>query len=80
MRLTPTQQRLYDLLLDGYPHSRDELISLLDDEFNERPEDCVYAHLSNMRKQLGPHGQDIVTRGINGKSTYRLVRHITRGE
>lgn len=80
MNLTPTQQRFYDLLADGFQHSLDELILLLDDEFNEDPRLCTLVHICNMRKRLAAHGLDVIVRGANGQSTARMVRFISSGE
>lgn len=80
MNLTVTEQKIYDLLADWYPHSVDELVTCLWDDMNDRPADAVRVHISNIRKKIGQSGQDVMYRGVNGKSTYRLVRCTGPGE
>ena len=80
MKLTPTQQRIADVLADGAPHTMQELIACLWDDQAENPRDTVYVHVSNIREKIGKQGYDIISRGSNGKMTYRLVRYLTSGE
>ena len=63
---TATEQRLYTLLLDGMPHSREEVRDCVGDEYTEYM--AVAKHVSKLRRKL-PLGRDIVAR--NGH--YRLV-------
>lgn len=80
MRLTPTEQRFYDLLRDGAVHVRDELTPLLADELSVEPGNAITFHLCRMRPKLHREGLDVLVRGTNGKMTYRLVRFIGPGE
>jgi DNA-binding SARP family transcriptional activator len=80
VNLTVTEQKIYDVLSDWYPHSVDELTTCLWDDMNDGPGSALRFHMSNLRKKIGPLGQDVVHRGVNGKSTYRLVRHVLPGE
>lgn len=68
MKLTPSQRIIFDLLEDGYPHTKDELRLLLKDEFME--DHTLTTHISNLRNKINRDGFDIVTRS----SRYQLVR------
>lgn len=80
MDLTPTQRKMFDLLSDGAPHSRKEMEACLWDEASTRPADAVRNQVTKLRGALLPTGLDIVVRGANGTSTYRLMRPIGPGE
>lgn len=75
MTFTPTQQKFMDLLGDGRPHAKADLAACLWDELAK--EDSIQMHFSNMRKQLNPAGLDIVTKHIQGRIHYMLVRLLT---
>jgi hypothetical protein len=66
--LTPTQQRMYELLADGLPHSVEELQALLPDELSRL---SVKAHIWSIRRKLLT--MQIVGQKLNGKFTYRLA-------
>ena len=66
--LTPTHQRIYDILRDCQPHPLDELRACFDDDLSTP--DNIYTHLSQMRTTLRPRGIDIVVR----KGKAELVR------
>lgn len=72
--LTPTQTRIYNLLLDGMPHAKSELFALLDDELADANGTAVFKHVSEMRRVLGQRGEDVVCR--NG--CYYLTRYTGR--
>ena len=80
MKLTKTQQGMYDLLADGQAHAREELIKLLWDDQNTDPKMAVAFHVSEIRKVIGERGLDITVRGRNGSVRYTLVRPVTPGE
>ena len=80
MTFTPTQRKIFDMLLDGQPHTKKELHGCLWDDMNDDPDNCLKAHISTMRRIIGLQGLDIVARGHNGTTQYRLVRYITAGE
>lgn len=51
MRLTPTEQRILDLLADAQSHTYDEILHLLDDgEYNGRT--SVKTHISTLRSKI----------------------------
>ncbi len=54
---TPTQQRIVDVLSDGKPHRKQELVSCLWDELGNSS--TVAVHICAIRKLLPP-GEDIV--------------------
>lgn len=80
MTLTQSQQRFYDLLADGLPHSKTEFYPLLWDEENTNKDSAVQAQMSRLRRVLAPYGHAVVCRGKNGTATYRLVRSTGVGE
>ena len=70
--LTPTEDRIVKLLLDGADHSRKELCACLNDELS----DCLPVHLTKIRKKIRPQGLDIVCDRIAMR--YRMVRLLHR--
>ena len=58
IRFTPTEQRMYDLLADGLPHTRRELKACIDDELAELS--AIKKHLTNLRKKLADRSEEIV--------------------
>lgn len=74
--MTATQQRIYNMLLDGQGHTVDELFTCLDDELAQRS--TVATHICYMRRKLPP-GLVIVmiTQGSMKPRMYRLLREIT---
>ena len=77
--LTPAERRFFDLLQDGMAHPATEFYVLLWDEEGVSKNTAVRHMMCDIRKKIGVCGLDIVNRGVNGTSTYRLVRHISRG-
>lgn len=55
--MTPTQQRIMDVLSDGYAHKRADLLACID-ELAEPS--ALRQHIRRMRKVLRPRGEDIV--------------------
>lgn len=74
-QLTPTQQKIYDLLADGNLHSREEVQRCLWDELS--PLSAIPKHISMLREILNPGGLDISYSGRNGGG-YRMVRMLNR--
>lgn len=72
--LTPTEQRIYDVLSDGLAHPSAQLFAVLGDDMTEV--NTLSVHLFRMRPKLQRHGRDIVCRK-NGFTSYRLVRYLT---
>jgi len=69
---TPTEARLVDMLSDGKPHSRRELLTCIDDD------QAVFSnlrwHLCSVRKKVKPLGEDILFISGNFQSGYQHVR------
>lgn len=72
--LTPTEQRIIDLLSDGYPHHRLDLMKLLDDDMTSWK--TLAVHVYNIRRKIRPTGRDVITELVNPRAHphYRLVR------
>ena len=68
---TPVQSRMLAILSDGEAHSRKELHRCLEDDLG--PLSNIKAHLTSIRKQLRPRGEDIICE-IRGHEVY--YRHI----
>ena len=56
-RLSPTEQRIYDLLSDGLSHNREELHACLDELANSK---ALTVFVTHMRAKLRPKGEDII--------------------
>lgn len=78
VKLTPTEQRIYDLLSDGMPKPRAKVFECLDDELTAV--DTLYVHVFNLRKKLRHLGRDVVSRKGHSGATYQLVQTIDRSE
>lgn len=77
VRLTPSEQRIYDALADGGSHPKEELQKLLCDDLSENG---VYIQVSNIRSKVRPIGQDIISERWYNGVRYRRVRIVTTGE
>jgi hypothetical protein len=71
LELTPTQQRVLELLADGEPHEPRELRALLLEDLG--PLANVRQHLYHLRRKLRPEGQDIRFERLGLHVAYRLV-------
>lgn len=69
---TPTQQRIIDLLQDGLPHLRIELMKCLGDDLTTVA--TLHSHFVKLRKKLVPRGETIVCEILNRRIAYRHVR------
>jgi DNA-binding winged helix-turn-helix (wHTH) protein len=76
MPFPPVQQRMLELLSDGLPHSKEELHDCLYDELSNIA--TIQKHISLIRKQLRPHGQDILIEFIRRRVHYRHVRLLSK--
>lgn len=74
--LTPTEQRIIDLLKDGKPHDRKELIGLLGDDQASNP--TISVHLKNVRKKIAPHGKLIIPVFIDPDNLRRVGYQLCR--
>ena len=68
---TPTQQLIMDLLSDGEPHKRAELLNAIDPLCTPN---TLQTHLSNIRKVIRPSGEDVVCELRERGIWYRRVR------
>lgn len=69
--LTPTQQRMLELLRDEKPHNRFALQKCLRDELGSVA--GIKPHLTYLRKKLKPLGYGISCDMMAGENYYRLV-------
>lgn len=70
MRLTKTQTKLMELLADGLPHPRKELLTCFR---RERNDNNLNVHLWNLRQQLRSRGIGIINHGRGGYQVCRFV-------
>jgi DNA-binding response OmpR family regulator len=68
--LTPTEQRIFDLLLDMRWHSRTELVDCLPNADEHTDTRNVYNHVTALKRKL----RDTDYRVLREESDYRLVR------
>jgi DNA-binding winged helix-turn-helix (wHTH) protein len=68
---TPTQRRILDVLADRMPHRREELHACLPDDLGALAN--LRFHLSQLRKVLRPHGQDIICQLYRNRLHYRQI-------
>lgn len=68
MNLTPSQRLVFNLLQDGYPHTKDELRTALKDDWME--DNAIYKMISTMRAAINHEGFEVVFR----RGAYRLTR------
>lgn len=69
---TPVQQRFVDVLRDGKPHTRKELILCLQD--SEATWDNISVHMSAIRRVLRPRGLEVLCVFFKRQLGYQLVR------
>jgi hypothetical protein len=62
---------MYEILQDGRVHTIKELYTCLYDDL--APERNVHAHVTAIRKQLRPIGQDVLCNRPNGETVFRIV-------
>lgn len=75
LKLTPTQQRMYDVLQDGGEHGAAELVKCLDDEY--AASSTISIHIAALRRHLGQHGLSIACIQIPGhEASYRIQRRL----
>lgn len=67
-----TQQKMMTILSDGRAHTRDELKSCLWDELAQIS--ALQPHLTKIRKQLNPRGEDIICVFKDRRICYQHVR------
>ena len=75
---TPTQRRLMDVLGDGEPHTREQLVACLEDSQSEWRN--VNPHLVAIRKRLRLERQDVICQVLKRQFLYRLIAFPYRGK
>ena len=68
--LSPTEQRLMDLLSDGLPHTKKEMVPCLADPLGG--ETNVKTHLHNLRKKLLPRNEAVLCVIVGGRIKYQF--------
>lgn len=71
MHYTPIEQRIIDLLKDGMPHDRNELLACLRDKQAGFP--ALAVHIYNLRSKVRAMNHEIVTELYKGSIHYRRV-------
>lgn len=71
VKFSPTQQDLMEVLADGRPHRRQELLDCLDDP--EKSREMLKPYLYRLRKKLRVQGYDIDCVLKNRNVWFRLV-------
>lgn len=66
------QGRIFAVLADGLLHRPEEMRDCLNDELS--PISNIFFHITNMRKVLRKHGEDIICQFEGKQSYYRLVQ------
>lgn len=75
MHLTPTWQRIMDMLSDGSAHTEKEILGCMEDPLTKVA--TLRVHICAMRRELKHHAHGILTEQVNGTNYYRLVRFIS---
>ena len=78
VKFSPTEQSLMEVLADGYPHRRQELLDCLDDP--EKSRLTLKPWLYRIRKKLRPQGYDVICEFRNRGFWFRLVGLINRND
>lgn len=75
MHYTPTEQRIIDLLSDGLPHERDEVVERILPNVKEpqKHRHTIAAHIFYIRIKIRAMGEDIITELRKGGIHYRRV-------
>lgn len=78
-RLTETEQRLFDVLSDGFVHSIPELLRTCMDDDGFLKTSNILPHISNLRRKIDSQGLVISHVMVNGRG-YQMTRRIVRDE
>ncbi len=74
--LTATEQRVMDILSDGYSHLAKELVETFNDPDQAHYKRSVAKVITQIRKFIRPKGMDIVCVVDNRRYKYLLVRRM----
>lgn len=70
-KLTPTQQRIYDVLADRKQHRSKDLLRKCMDRDDDLS--LLRCHISLLRRKLKGSGETVMTEIVNNKAYYRLI-------
>lgn len=76
--LSPTEQRLLELLNDGLPHDRTELYKALYDDLGDMT--VLRVHISNLNAKLRRVGREVVCRSYGKYTRYQQFRSFSHDE
>lgn len=86
MELTPTQQRIFDLLKDGEPHLMEEvraclgeegeLANLKDKEWALRANRAVIAQVNLLRRVIYGDGLTVICINRLQSASYQMLKHV----
>ena len=65
-------EAILELLADGQPHTKQEIILQCMDELSSA--NALQVHICGLRKLLRPRGQDIICELVNRRINYRHIR------
>jgi hypothetical protein len=71
-QFTSTQQKIMDILEDGFPHKFEELREVLPDKLGGRR--ALGNHLNAIRAKIRPGGREILCQFLLRQRQYRMVR------
>jgi hypothetical protein len=77
--LTPTEQKIYDLLGDGKIHKRVEVLKAMDldpsedEALNKANMGALYYALCVLRQKVAKDGEDIIFQSLGSHGGYRRV-------
>jgi hypothetical protein len=71
VRFSNIQYKIVKMLSDGMRHTKEELATCLTN--GKGPPEGIEPHITSIRKQLRPLGQDIICEVYNRKTHYRHV-------
>lgn len=74
--LTPTQQKLFNLLSDGQRHHKNEMLELLDLTYDRSDKLNLVMHISKLRKKILGRGLKIAMESYKQRWYYILVRNL----
>lgn len=71
MHLTPTEQKIIDLLSDGLPHQRADVLKCVNDRLADLH--TLAVHMFNIRRKVRPFGKDVLLVTRKGGYHYQYV-------
>src|SRR5688572_9036537 len=71
VQLTPIQRRIVDLLKDGKPHYREDVLACLENE--DATHRNLSPHLAYLRRRIRPAGYDVIVQVIGYVRYFRMI-------